>query len=70
MGRNVERDKGLKVTKCILQLSAERLKVEEAKETPETDADLLLAIVLANIKQETLTFQKKKCANNVRRLEG
>ena len=62
----MERDKGWKVTERILLVSAQMLKVEEYEVDTatileyehETEDDLLLEIVLANMRQETQTFKK------------
>ena len=64
--RFMERDKGWSVNERILLLSAELLKVEDSEvdtqtildQEHETNDDLLLEIVLANMRQETLTFKK------------
>ena len=62
----MEQSNGWSVNERILTLSAELLNTEEGEEDTqaildqehETDHDLLLEIVLANMRQETLTFQK------------
>ena len=64
--KRMEQNNGWSVNERILSLSAELLKVEEGEEDTqaildqehETYHDLLLEIVLANMRQETLTFQK------------
>ena len=64
--KNIERDKGWKVTEWILLLSTELLKVEEEEvdtatifeHDRETEDEYLLEIVLANMRQETQYFQK------------
>ena len=64
--KHMEQEKGWKVTQQILLLSEELLKVEEEEidtttileHDHETEDELLLEIVLANMRQETQYFQK------------
>ena len=64
--KEMEQGNGWSVNDRILTLSAELLNVEDGEvsteaildQVHETDHDLLLEIVLANMRQETLTFQK------------
>ena len=67
--KRMEKDKGWQVTDQILLLSAELLKVEDCEASTEnildqphdTDDNLLLEIILCDMRSSSLCYEKTKC---------